>query len=1459
MWVCSREAREFVPIAFHTCSQLPAVHRMEDIPFRPIRCQRDLLHPENRYQTFSPGDINVDKDLIGCSSRKMSTESDKCSIRKSSSLTSSIRRKLSGRKKKTSTASSGSHSSIDDSLSSPVMTSFENLDTKDEATYRSFLRTLVSPLGAHSGYRSGHSHNLADRLHMIYEVDPMTHEGWVKEEEKIKKMNTNTAMLYVRVIEAKALPSLNGHVTTAPYCLLSVVRPHKSNKGTPSSSPRLPIRQKKNSSFELADVKKTKTAKKTSEPMWNEEFEIDVQDLASEVLEVYVSSSEGSTLSLATNSKFHQDPSRLHSMFKHVKHALEHGKSQDCDVLGSVKIPLKEILAVGTTSWYDLTTKHKSNKKGGKIQLQLQLRYSKDAESEQDCHQVLLDQYHSAMAKFHQKAAKKAEVNFNDYDGKLSPEVDLILDYFSVPHEISNVSKQLLKVVCLIQMAIDENDLTVKKDALHEAITNFESAWCSSQLDMPRGGEASGGCPGADLSDHEISLLEEATNNYIRHLARGVEDIPLLFPPSQNYLEQFSNKFDIASRLCNIQTGQDWEPLSKKILVTHVTERIQSDVKEWLGAQLDTVSNISNVRDAVIPQTRQLLKVISEVTEACSPGHGYSQVFSKFDVDFFKIVSLTLDGKLCATTQELMISMDKYQTRYHKIHVNIQQSCTLSLKLYVSLRKIYLQLKQNVTERQVFKLSLTKFYMWFGDALIFWLQMFRKESIRRMEKALEIDKDVVQVTELVKFSNSSVDVLHSFSQIINEWKQIEYVSPDTNLMGVTKLTDTICDGTRIYTAKIRTILEKNGYYDRSNDQFDVTTRLCITLNNIEHVRQFLDDLPRLLQWEDVAEQISIAHEEEEVGRRALITLSELVKDANNDVKMQSCLLLREVTSRMSVDISKYTELYTQTQPEKMNSIDPLLEYFENNLGTVNKKLFDAIMVPMFEELWKTTLQCLEEKLLKGRPTEYYMCMQSRLASLKSYFIRAGVCEEALSTLMYREIIELLQLNAMETEELVLDYYERLSSVENMMTPLDYFGHIFVKLAYMEETRGDVTIYVKIISATDLPGLDLSGLSDPYVKFRLVPSLLFPFSQEQKTEVEYQTLDPEFHQTFHIPNVPKDFLKKKGSAIQFIIMDHDRLTKDDFAGECFVDLSSIKSMNGFQTVDGMPSVMVPLKRPTNATQPKSFWIAQDRSAWDKEAKAFIASRKELIDNQPRRTDKQLPEPKTSIFSKICDALKSAKSKLTLCSEDPTIDDSIDQTDGTSSMESDPLVLKTNVGSRSWRSDRPPTPKLKHQAQSLPVMESVRVKRDEKPRSLSFDNASQRYRKYQPNPFRFPPPSNSLYGRRRTASDVVNPFTFSHATCRPITDTNDNVAPVIPWNQDDAGAWDGYIGGIIPEEQEPIIEQESPRRFSDPGGVPLTPKFRQARQVSDPGITSSSIGSRKTSVESSLTTPTIKEED
>ena len=43
------------------------------------------------------------------------------------------------------------------------------------------------------------------------------------------------------------------------------------------------------------------------------------------------------------------------------------------------------------------------------------------------------------------------------------------------------------------------------------------------------------------------------------------------------------------------------------------------------------------------------------------------------------------------------------------------------------------------------------------------------------------------------------------------------------------------------------------------------------------------------------------------------------------------------------------------------------------------------------------------------------------------------------------------------------------------TPVEYFGHLALKVAYIEETRGNITVYVK--------GIVLSSLLNSLVSFR----------------------------------------------------------------------------------------------------------------------------------------------------------------------------------------------------------------------------------------------------------------------------------------------------------------------------------------------------------------------------------------
>ena len=93
-------------------------------------------------------------------------------------------------------------------------------------------------------------------------------------------------------------------------------------------------------------------------------------------------------------------------------------------------------------------------------------------------------------------------------------------------------------------------------------------------------------------------------------------------------------------------------------------------------------------------------------------------------------------------------------------------------------------------------------------------------------------------------------------------------------------------------------------------------QLCITLNNIEHVRQYLTELPQLLEWDSVTLLISTKHESEDVGQRAVVTLSRLLDTADREILLKGRLLLMQIMERMKVDVSRFMEIFTQQTPEK---------------------------------------------------------------------------------------------------------------------------------------------------------------------------------------------------------------------------------------------------------------------------------------------------------------------------------------------------------------------------------------------------------------------------------------------------------------------------------------------------------------------------------------------------------------
>ncbi|KRZ78842.1 Synaptotagmin-1 [Trichinella papuae] len=91
--------------------------------------------------------------------------------------------------------------------------------------------------------------------------------------------------------------------------------------------------------------------------------------------------------------------------------------------------------------------------------------------------------------------------------------------------------------------------------------------------------------------------------------------------------------------------------------------------------------------------------------------------------------------------------------------------------------------------------------------------------------------------------------------------------------------------------------------------------------------------------------------------------------------------------------------------------------------------------------------------------------------------------------------------------------------------------------------------VTVIQAVELPGMDMSGTSDPYVKVCLMPDRKKKF----ETKVHRKTLNPVFNETFLFKVAYGEITSK---TLAFSIFDFDRFSKHDQIGIVLIPLNTI---------------------------------------------------------------------------------------------------------------------------------------------------------------------------------------------------------------------------------------------------------------------------------------------------------------
>ncbi|XP_073504194.1 BAI1-associated protein 3 isoform X2 [Phyllobates terribilis] len=605
-----------------------------------------------------------------------------------------------------------------------------------------------------------------------------------------------------------------------------------------------------------------------------------------------------------------------------------------------------------------------------------------------------------------------------------------------------------------------------------------------------------------------------------------------------------------------------------------------------------------------VEQLRCLVKLSDAVHDDIEKSQNvYNKLFvSIVKVDFFSITYRQLE-KLVA--DEMSITMENVKGSEHEEpHITHAIGETL-FELYITLNELrrfrdYLPLKDNKS------LALTGFHELFKVSIHTWLQTVHEKTCERIQRAVDVDK-LEYVDSLSKHSSSAVDVTMCFSQIREFWAQLAWPDSSEAFAFLTQLSDDMCKAAIYYSEAIKRKVDKS---HQSAGQTIVTEQLCIILNNIEHVRKFMGNVLKDLDWKSVetaVEQTSGSDGKQQVQK----ALSTQLQNIDMDMQREAKNMISHLTEKMIGDIKKYIQ-HISLSPDSIQNdeaVSPLMKYLDDKLIILSETLVKENLYRVLEALWWLLLKFIIDALdsNRGVSVEFYGRFYYTLEALVDFFHAEGqgLPLDTLRNGDYRFLEEELRLNKCSTSELIEKYY--LDNIkEQRSAEHSKYGRISVKCYY--ETS-EQKLYVEVLHAADLIALDANGLSDPFVIIELCPHHVFPMVKGQRTQVKAKTLHPVYDELFYF-SVSSEQCRRKAACIVFTVMDHDWLSTNDFAGEAVQPMNVIYGLNRPHITGGVKNVQPTVLKLTRPMANVKSILKMLDGRMDKEAQDFVKKLREL---------------------------------------------------------------------------------------------------------------------------------------------------------------------------------------------------------------------------------------------------------
>ncbi|KAL7300180.1 hypothetical protein TKK_0007025 [Trichogramma kaykai] len=1004
-------------------------------------------------------------------------------------------------------------------------------------------------------------------LQKAFNIDDETHARVMDE---TRQMEAPEIHLNIEVIEAKDLVPKDANGKSDPFCVLYL---------------------------ESQPTKRYNTAVKpeTLTPVWQEHFALPLEDPENDVLfvEVWDFDAAETVPEKINKVKTIKSVRGLVKLAKEIAVTARNG-NHDNEFIGSIRIPLKDIPVVGHVNWYTLEKRGKS-KLRGHIRLRMSFSSEHNAQVAFQEHRHLI-----RILLLHELESNKVE-KYTWQLGSWPTAGSIVLMQHAAQRGLKSEIQALAK---WIECSNVHQEHPLNFELFHELVQDIRASIKSGMY-----------------SDDELKQFWEATRKSLHSGLNALRKIRRLACDNKAVVKQLVAILRIISCLSSLEVPENVNLFPLKMYSWFPPEILEDDRvsilealefavirggAEWFEYIVSNNNMESDTDEEAIKYHIKIIQLIKiDLTRASEI---YEKLFIKtIDFPYTKVLYRTYEKRI---SDLCMVIVEDICGRLKRIEIETSENPELSLgtslfELYLAIQR-FAEFGEKVCPDEIEQMKVRNYYDWFASGVSHWLEMAVFKAIKRIDRAIEVDK-LQPVDSSVQYSSSAVDTLTIFYQIKVFWTQLAWPDIEGAYAFIAKIVDDICKCCIAYVDRmsqkvdeLQEIRDADSNLSRPNlfgQQYDVSVAWCYALNNIEYVRTSIEPLTKDLGFESVIEALAETKSQIE-AERCQQTLELIIDNAKDTVRNKIITMQETVAKRMAPAMARYlmegAEHQQQPDANSSNSMDRLMEYLDSNLITLHDNLsednFQRILMVIWEVMAEVLNQLVNSNLRRKRPPAFYSNLHQTLNNLIQFFNLGA--DELANVQVLERIEKTLGLYGLETGELILRYYQDRLAVQSAMQDEPY-GLLTVKAYFFNDL-----LNLQILNARNLRAIDKK--CDTYVKIRLLPEDVFIGMKTFKTNVRKETQFPLYEESFSIP-LTSDQSKMKNAVIQFEIKDKDFL-RTRFLSECFLSFGDIQQTDSHDGFDALPQIHMKLSRPTSESSEVIHALSKRKG--DSQASSFV---------------------------------------------------------------------------------------------------------------------------------------------------------------------------------------------------------------------------------------------------------------